>query len=152
MKIRLQNYELGNRLLVRSFSVLMTRAPNSALAFSKEKMMKTLFALAAASVVVAAVPAQARTYSDIVQCVKVVDGRCNKWDRLTDDQAAKARWKMGYVFGPSYSYTAINTIPQNYVTEYGLDPNGRYVYQDGYIYVVDPTTYAVNKIIYTAPH
>jgi hypothetical protein len=123
----------------------------SRLAFSKEKIMRTLFALAAASIVVAAVPAQARTYSDMVRCVKVVDGRCNKWDRLTDEQAAKARWKMGYVFGPTYSYTAINTIPQNFVTEYGLDPNGRYVYQDGYIYVVDPTTYAVNKIIYTAP-
>jgi hypothetical protein len=37
------------------------------------------------------------------------------------------------------------------VSEYSLDPNGRYVYQDGYLYVVDPTTYAVNKIIYTAP-
>lgn len=113
--------------------------------------MKLLIALAGASVVLSAVPADAREYSDIVQCVKVVDGRCNKWDRLTVEQAAKARWKMGYVFGPSYSYTAVDTIPQNYVTEYGLDANARYVYQDGYIYVVDPTTYAVNKIIYTSP-
>ncbi|HEX6785484.1 MAG TPA: hypothetical protein VF098_12645 [Sphingomicrobium sp.] len=113
--------------------------------------MKTLLALAATSVVVMAVPAQARTYSDIVQCVKVVDGRCNKWDRLTDEQAAKAQWKMGYVFGPSYSYTALDTIPHDYVTEYSLDPGARYVYQNGYIYVVDPKSYAVTKIIYTAP-
>jgi hypothetical protein len=114
-------------------------------------MMRTLFALAAASVVLAAVPAQARTYSNVVQCVKVVDGRCNKWERLTDEQAAKAQWKTGYVFGPTYSYTALSAIPQNFVTEFGLDPNGRYVYQDGYLYVVDPKTYAVTKIIYTAP-
>jgi hypothetical protein len=104
-------------------------------------MMRTLFALAAASVVLAAVPAQARTYSNVVQCVKVVDGRCNKWDRLTDEQAAKAQWKTGYVFGPTYSYTALSAIPQNFVTEFGL----------GYLYVVDPKTYAVTKIIYTAP-
>jgi hypothetical protein len=113
--------------------------------------MRKLLALAAASVVATAVPAQARDYSDVVKCVKVVDGRCNKWDRLTVDQAAKAQWKMGYVFGPSYSYTAVSAIPHDYVSEYGLDPNGRYVYQDGYLYVVDPNTYAVNKIIYTAP-
>lgn len=113
--------------------------------------MRTLIALAAASVIATAVPAQARDYSNVVKCVKVVDGRCNKWDRLTDEQAAKAQWKMGYVFGPNYSYTAVNAIPQNYVTEYGLDPNGRYVYQNGYLYVVDPSTYAVNKIIYTEP-
>ena len=114
-------------------------------------MMRTLFALAALSVVAASVPAQAREYSDVVQCVKVVDGRCNKWDRLTVEQAAKAQWKMGYVFGPSYNYTAVSAIPQNYISEYGLDPNGRYVYQDGYLYVVDPTSYAVTKVIYTAP-
>jgi hypothetical protein len=113
--------------------------------------MRKLFAIAALTVAATAVPAQAREYSDVVRCVKVVDGRCNKWDRLTVEQAAKAQWKMGYVFGPSYSYTAVNTIPQNYVSEYGLDPNGRYVYQDGYLYVVDPSTYAVNKIIYTVP-
>ena len=113
--------------------------------------MRKLLALAAVSVAATAVPAQARDYSDVVKCVKVVDGRCNKWDRLTVDQAAKAQWKTGYVFGPSYSYTAVTDIPQNYVSEYGLDPNGRYVYQNGYLYVVDPTSYAVNKIIYTAP-
>jgi hypothetical protein len=118
---------------------------------SEENAMKTLFAIAAASVVLTAVPAQARTYSDIVQCVKVVDGRCNKWDRLTDEQAAKARWKMGYVFGPTYCYTTLDAIPHDYVTEFSLDPNARYVYQDGYIYVVDPKSYAVDKIIYTAP-
>jgi hypothetical protein len=113
--------------------------------------MKTLFALAAASVVVAAVPAQARDYSDVVQCVKVVDGRCNKWDRLTVEQAAKAQWKTGYVFGPTYSYTALSAIPSNLVTEYSLDPGGRYVYQNGYLYVVDPKSYAVTKVIYTTP-
>lgn len=113
--------------------------------------MRTLLALtvAAGGLLVAAAPAQARDYSDVVRCVKVVDGRCNKWDRLTVDQAAKAEWKTGYVFGPTYGYTDFSTIPQNFVTEYSLDPKARYVYHNGYIYVVDPGTYAVNKVIYT---
>ena len=32
---------------------------------------------------------------------------------------------------------------------YHLDPNDRYVYSNGYIYVVDPTTYAVTRVIDT---
>jgi hypothetical protein len=111
--------------------------------------MKLILATAVAAIAVAAAPASARTYSDVVRCVKVADGKCTKWDRLTNKQAIKAQWKMGYVFGPSYAYTDFSTIPSNFVTEYGLDPNGRYVYQNGYIYVVDPSTYAVNKVIYT---
>jgi hypothetical protein len=150
MKLPLRPHELRNCHFPQSF-LIRSRAAVLAACIFEEKIMKTLLALAAASVAITAVPVQARTYSDIVQCVKVVEGRCNKWDRLTADQAAKARWKMGYVFGPSYSYTAIDAIPHDYVSEYSLDPNGRYVYQDGYLYVVDPTTYAVNKIIYTAP-
>ena len=31
--------------------------------------------------------------------------------------------------------------------QYGLRPNYRYVYRDNQIYVVDPTTYAVTRII-----
>ncbi|WP_308517733.1 hypothetical protein [Sphingomonas flavescens] len=111
--------------------------------------MKFVIATAAAAIAVAATPASARTYSDVVRCVKVADGKCTKWDRLTTEQAMKAQWKTGYVFGPTYTYTDFSTIPQNFVTEYGLDPSGRYVYQNGYIYVVDPTTYAVSKVIYT---
>ena len=111
--------------------------------------MKLLLASAVAALAISATPASARTYSDVVRCVKVADGKCTKWDRLTDKQALKAQWKTGYVFGPSYAYSDFKTIPANFVTEYSLDPNARYVYQNGYIYVVDPTTYAVSKVIYT---
>jgi hypothetical protein len=54
---------------------------------------------------------------------------------------------MGYVFGPSYGYTSYNALPPTYVRRYHLAPRYRYVYQNGYIYQVDPTTYAVMRIL-----
>ncbi len=57
------------------------------------------------------------------------------------------RWQTGYRFGPTYSYTEYNTLPQTYVHRYNLTPRYRYVYRDNNIYVVDPTTYAVTRVI-----
>ena len=48
----------------------------------------------------------------------------------------KQAYKMGYRFGPRYSYTAYNALPRTYVTRYHLSPRYRYVYRDNYIYVV----------------
>ena len=39
------------------------------------------------------------------------------------------------------------TLPRTYVQRYDLSPNYRYVYRDNYIYEVDPTTYAVTRVI-----
>ncbi len=49
-------------------------------------------------------------------------------------------------FGPSYDFTPFGMLPHDYVSQCSLDPNGRYVYNNGY-YVVDPTTYAVTQVI-----
>jgi hypothetical protein len=54
---------------------------------------------------------------------------------------------MGHVFGPNYDYTAYNALPHPYVVRYHLNPDYRYVYNNGYIYVVDPTTYAITRIL-----
>jgi hypothetical protein len=61
-------------------------------------------------------------------------------------------YKVGYVFGPNYSYTTMSDIPQPVVTYYKLGSNDRYVFNDGYVYVVDPTTYAVTRVIDTYAH
>ena len=53
------------------------------------------------------------------------------------------------MFGPNYNYTTYSTIPGPVTTYYKLDSNGHYVYSDGYVYVVDPTTYAVTRVIDT---
>jgi hypothetical protein len=57
--------------------------------------------------------------------------------------------EVGYVYGPSFSYTPVTDLPQPVVTYYKLGPDMRYVYDNGYLYEVDPTTYAVTKVIDT---
>ena len=103
-------------------------------------MRKILLALSGAAVALAVTPAaDAKTYV----CTKWKDGICVSTHRVK----GTAPYKVGYVFGPDYSYTTYTTLPQPLVTYYHLDSNGRYVYSDGYVYVVDPTTYAVTRVI-----
>jgi DNA-binding beta-propeller fold protein YncE len=111
-------------------------------------MTRLILALGAAAAVLSAAPADAKKhYSNYIECSKVVNGACVKWHRLTRGAAARAAYNTGYVFGPTYAYTPFAVLPHDYVVHYSLDPNGRYVYSNGYIYVVDPATYAVTRVI-----
>lgn len=104
-------------------------------------MRKILLALTAAAMAATVAPAslQAKTYV----CTKWRDGICLSAHRVK----GLKKYKMGYVFGPTYAYTPYSSLPQPVVTYYHLDPTGRYVYRDGYVYVVDPATYAVTRIL-----
>lgn len=86
--------------------------------------MKTLVAVAAAAVAVVATPAIARHHHDNVTV-----------------------YRVGYAFGPSYSYTDFGALPQPVVTRYHLRNNFRYVSDNGYVYVVNPRTYRVVRVI-----
>ena len=44
-------------------------------------------------------------------------------------------------------YTDYSNIPVQYRTQYNLDPNARYIYRNGQIYVVDPRTSLVQRVI-----
>jgi len=113
-------------------------------------MMKPFLALAGAAVAISAVPADARTYSNTIACSGWRNGQCVAWNRLTLKQARQIQ--VGYVFGPNYTYySPFSDLPQPMVTQYSLSPDCRYVTADGYIYVVDPKTYAVTKVIAPAP-
>jgi hypothetical protein len=113
-------------------------------------MSKAFLALGAAAVALTALPATARQYSNTIACSGWRNGQCVAWNRLTKDQASKIA--VGTVFGPNYSYyVPFNTIPQTVVTQYHLTPESRYVTADGYVYVVDPHTYAVTQVITPAP-
>ena len=57
------------------------------------------------------------------------------------------RFQVGHRFGPRYSYTSYSALPRTYVTRYSLSPRYRYVYNDGYIYVINPATWAVMRIL-----
>jgi len=103
-------------------------------------MTKTIFALTGAALALTTAPAAAQpTVAKGVTCTKYVNGNCV--------QTHKVKYKVGYVFGPSYTYTPISDIPQTVVTQYSLEDKYRYVYSDGNVYVVDPTTYAVTRVI-----
>jgi hypothetical protein len=86
-------------------------------------MIKSLFVLAAAAVALTAVPAEARYHH---------------YNR---------GYNVGYRFGPSYAYTDYGALPRPYVRRYHLRPNYRYVRNGDRIYVVDPATYAVTRIL-----
>lgn len=110
-------------------------------------MIKAFLALGAAAVALTAVPADAKRYTNHVACTKYRHGRCIAWHRLTVRQARAAGYRVGYRFGPSYSYVDVGALPQAVVTRYRLRPTFRYVNQNGFIYVVNPNTYRVVRVI-----
>ena len=101
----------------------------------------------------AAIPLTTTTVTDAkvktYVCTHWKDGVCVTAHRV---KGAPAPHAVGYVFGPDYTYTTYSAIPSQVTGYYHLDSNGRYVYTDGYVYVVDPTTYAVTRVIDTWPH
>jgi hypothetical protein len=103
-----------------------------------------LLALSGAALVVSTTPASAKTYV----CTKWDNGVCLSMHRVKGTPP----YKVGYVFGPNYTYTTLTDIPQPVVTYYKLGSTDRYVYNNGYLYEVDPTTYAVTKVIDTYAH
>jgi hypothetical protein len=113
-------------------------------------MRKILFALSGAAVALTAMPTDARHYSNTIACSGWRDGQCVAWNRLTVKQARGIQ--VGYVFGPNYSYYSdFSTLPQTVVTQYHLSPDNRYVSTNGYVFVVDPHTYAVTQVIAPTP-
>ena len=101
-------------------------------------MIKGLFALGAvAAAVTVAAPADARRTGPVT-CAKWRHHHCVAW---------RSRYNVGYVFGPSYGYSAYSALPGPVVTRYHLGRNFRYVNQNGYVYVVNPRTYRVVRVI-----
>lgn len=56
-------------------------------------------------------------------------------------------WGVGYRVPQSYSYYGYNGIPRDYARRYNLDPNYRYVRRNNQVYVVNPGTYAIERIL-----
>ena len=108
-------------------------------------MRKILTGLAVAAVALGALPANAREYSTVIKCSGYRNGQCVAWNRLTLEQARHIG--VGFVFPQGYTYTDVSALPQSVVTEYHLSPDSRYVYSNGYVYVVDPKSYAVTRVI-----
>jgi hypothetical protein len=52
--------------------------------------------------------------------------------------------RLPYGFG---GYTPYNQIPYDLRSQYNLDPYGRYIYDQNYLYRVDPATQVVSSIL-----
>lgn len=109
--------------------------------------MKAFLALGAAAVAFTAAPADARHYTNISKCTKYHHGRCVAWHRMTRREARREGYDVGYNFGPNYSYADIASLPRPIVTRYHLRPTFRYVNENGRVYVVNPNTYRVVRVI-----
>ena len=118
-------------------------------------MIKIFLTLGAAAVALSATPAMADRHNNqgnrhnARACGQWRHGNCVRWDNhgYRVSSARHAMWRTGYRFGPRYAYTSYRTLPRAYVSRYDLSPRYRYVYRDNYIYQVDPTTYAVTRVI-----
>jgi hypothetical protein len=100
-------------------------------------MMKAFLVLGVAAVALTAAPADARRTGPVT-CARWHHHHCVAW---------RSRYNVGYMFGPSYGYTAYGALPGPIVTRYRLRPHFRYVNQNGYVYVVNPRTYRVVRVI-----
>ena len=100
-------------------------------------MKKAILAFSVAAVALSAAPAEARRTGPVT-CAKWRHGHCLAW---------RPRYNVGYVFGPNYTYTEFGALPGTFVTRYHLRHNYRYVNQNGFIYVVNPRTYRVVRVI-----
>ena len=113
--------------------------------------MKTLLAVsAAAAVALSSAPADARPNHGKEVCTQWRHGHCVASHKVSQKAARRqARlFAMGQRVPRSYGYwTPYAQIPRTYVSQYDLNPNYRYINRGGYIYVVDPQTYAVQRII-----
>lgn len=60
---------------------------------------------------------------------------------------AKRVLTVGTRVPQGWAYTPWGAVPTDLRTTYALDPNYRYVYRDGVVYVVDPQTRLISSII-----
>ncbi len=109
-------------------------------------MRRVFLALSGAALALTFAPAGAKDKTYV--CTRWHDGVCVTTHRVK----GTAPYAVGYAFGRTYAYTPYSDLPPPVVTYYHLDSNGRYVYTNGYVYVVDPTTYAVTRVIDTLSH
>jgi hypothetical protein len=110
-------------------------------------MTKLLLALGVAAVAFTATPSAARHYTNYTTCVKHRHGHCVAWRELTRAEARHRGLPVGHVFGPDYAYADVASLPGTVVTRYHLGPNFRYVNENGFVYVVNPRTYRVVRVI-----
>lgn len=65
---------------------------------------------------------------------------------------AKKSFNVGDRWNGSYRQWSYNQVPLDWRSQYGLDPNNRYYYRNGYLYSIDPRTRLVESVIQALIH
>lgn len=61
---------------------------------------------------------------------------------------ARRTYNLGQRLPYGYnSYTPYSSLPYDLRSQYNLDPSGRYIYRDGYLYEVNPRTRIISQIL-----
>ena len=121
--------------------------------------MKRLLILGAGALAMAATPAAAQpAYAGKGKHAKhsyaqAGNGHCPKGLAKKNPQCMppgqhKKLYEQGHRFDQRFTgYTAYDRIPYDLRRQYQLDPRSRYVYDQNYIYRVDPTTLVVTEVL-----
>lgn len=107
-------------------------------------MISRMMVAFAASVPLAANGAAVAADPHVTPCAHYRHGTCVDGRRAATESRAIG---VGYLFGPAYNYVDLTTLPQPIVTRYHLRPLYRYVNQGGFVYVVNPRSYRVVRVI-----
>jgi hypothetical protein len=111
-------------------------------------MTKLVLALCSAMVALTVTAAEAQQeVAKHIRCAKWRHGECISSLGPGPARGTPSGYAVGHLFGPNYSYSDMDSVPPSIVTRYHLRSRFRYVTQSGHIYVVDPRTYRVVRVI-----
>ena len=115
--------------------------------------MKNILILAAGTLAFAATPAAAQPAhagkkGPAASARGCPPGLAKKRNGCLPPGQAKKLYDVGHRFDRDFrGYTSYDRIPYDVRRRYDLDPRGRYVYDDNYVYRVDPTTLIVREVL-----
>ena len=110
--------------------------------------MKQLLILAGLAALASTAPADAKPKGYGYGTAGCPPGLAKKNNGCLPPGQAKKLYGVGYRFDRGFSgWTPYNQIPYDIRDQYGLNPSGRYIYDQSYVYQVDPTTYVVSRVL-----
>ena len=113
-------------------------------------MMKRLLILAGMVALAATAPAVAKPkgYGVGYGVGGCPPGLAKKNNGCLPPGQAKKLYGVGHHFDRGFNgWTPYNQIPYDVRNRYDLDPRGRYIYDQNYIYRVDPATMIVSEVL-----
>jgi hypothetical protein len=110
--------------------------------------MKQLLMLASVAALAATSPADAKPKGYGYGAAGCPPGLAKKGNGCLPPGQAKKLYGVGHRFDRGFNrWTPYNQIPYDIRDRYDLNPYGRYIDDQNYVYPVDPTTYVVSRVL-----